>query len=138
MDFKPDCERVEESTPYADVEVLAIHYDVTSANLLTIQLESSSHGNFQLIFESPEAVRVLDEGQVCEFWNTYSSPNGWLWRVTDGGWLALESQRDGFWLPDAIPAELHEYLVVGDQCVFVLTRKPPFFQIKAETTEPNR
>ena len=115
MEFKPHCERVEESVPFIGVEVLNINYDVTSADRLTIQLESSSHGNFKLIFDSPEAIRVLDEGQVCEFWNTYSTPKGWLWRVTDGGWLALESQRDGFWLTDATPKGLYEYLIVGDQ-----------------------
>ena len=77
MEFKPQCERVEESVPFANVEVLSIHYDVTSADHLIIQLESSSHGNLKLIFDSPEAVRVLDEGQVGEFWNTYSATNGW-------------------------------------------------------------
>ena len=136
MEFKPHCERVEESVQFADVEVLWIQYDVTSTNCLTIHLESSSHGDFKLIFDSPEAVRVLDEGQVCEFWNTYSEPNGWLWRVTAGGWLALESQRDRFWLTDARPTQLHEYLVVGDQCVFVLTRHPPTFEINTENSGP--
>jgi hypothetical protein len=32
MEFKPHCERVEESVPFADVEVLSIRYDVTSAD----------------------------------------------------------------------------------------------------------
>lgn len=136
MEFKPNCERVEESVAFGDVEVLSIHYDVTAVDRLTIQLESSSHGNFTLIFDSPEAVRVLDEGQVCEFWNTYGTPNGWLWRVTDGGWLALESQRKGFWLPDATPMKLLEYLVVGDQCVFVLSRQPPRFETNADNDGP--
>ncbi len=137
MEFKPQCERVEESVPFANVEVLSIHYDVTSAHRLIIQLESSSHGNFKLVFDSPEAVRVLDEGQVGEFWNTYSATNGWLWRVTDGGWLALESQRDVFWLPDSKPTPLDEYLVVSDQCVFVLTRHPPSIEINTEHSGPS-
>lgn len=136
MEFKPHCERVDESVPFADVEVLRVHYDVTSADCLTIHLESSSRGNFKLVFNSPEAIRVLDEGQICEFWNTYGAPNGWLWHVTDGGWLALESHRDGFWLADTTPTQLHEYLVVGDQCVFVLTRHPPTFEIDSEKRGP--
>jgi len=132
MKFKPHCERFDLSVAFADVEVLDVHYDVTSANHITIRLESSSHGNFNLIFDSPEALRVLDEGQVGEFCNLYRAGNGWLWRVIDGGWLAPESQRDA-WLPDAIPTKtLHEYLVVGDQCVFVLTRNPPHFEFLAK------
>ena len=129
MEFKPHCDLVDQSRSFRDVEVLRIHYDVTSVDQLTIDLESSSHGDFQLVFDSPEAVRVLDEGQVCEFWDTYSTPNGWLWLVRSGGWLALESQRDGFYLPDVMPTQLYEYLVVGDQCVFVLTRSPPNFHV---------
>jgi hypothetical protein len=132
MEFKPKCEVVEESVAFVAVEVLAIHYDVTSTDRLTVHLGSSSHGNFALVFSSPEAVRVLDEGQICEFWNTYSNPNGWLWRVTEGGWLALESTRDGFWLTDVTPTELCEYMVVGDQCVFVLTRNPPTFEFDTD------
>ena len=132
MKFKPKCEAVEESVPFVAVEVLTVHYNVTSTACLTVHLDSSSHGKFALVFNRPEAVRVLDEGQICEFWNTYATPNGWLWRVVEGGWLALESKRDGFWLTDVMAKELYEYMVVGDQCVFVLTRNPPTFEFDTD------
>ena len=127
MQFKPKCELVVESKPFVDVEVLRVHYDITSLDCLTLDLESTSHGEFAIRFESPEGVRVLDEGQLCEFWNQHSSPNGWLWQVLDGGWLALERQRDQFYLEDMTPGTLLEFFIVADQCVSVLTRFPPVF-----------
>ena len=128
MKFKPICKLVEESVKFGDVEVLKIAYDVTSADRLVILLESNTMGQFNLVFESPEAIRILDEGQICEFWDIYSSPNGWLWQVNAGGWTELESLRDDFWLKDSATHELREYLIVGDQCVFVLTQNPPAFE----------
>ncbi len=125
MEFEPQCELVDAATAYSGVEVLRVHYDVTSHPELTIELASESHGNFLLTFERCCGIRVIDEGQICEFWNTYSSPNGWLWRVRSGGWFDLESQREHFWLRDASHAQLHEYLIVADQCVFVLSYADP-------------
>ena len=127
MQFQPKCERVEKSVRFGEVELLSLHYDVTSVDRLTLQLKSSIEGNVQLIFDLPLGVRVLDEGQICEFWNTYSTRNGWLWKVLDGGWVALESQRSQFWATQN-PATVVEYLIVDDQCVSVMTTTPPRFQ----------
>lgn len=126
MHFEPKCERVEESVRFGTVQLLSVHYDVTSGDCLTLELESSTQGRFQLVFDSPLAVRIMDEGQVCEFWNTYSTPHGWLWRVLEGGWIALEAQRSKFWAT-ANPRAVAEFLVVDDQCVFVITTTPPRF-----------
>ena len=126
MEFHPKCERVEESVRFGDVQLLSVHYDVTSTNRLTLELESPSEGRVRLVFDSPLAVRVIDEGQICEFWNTYSRPNGWLWQVLDGGWIALESQRARFWGTDH-PRPVLEFMVADDQCVFVMTMTPPRF-----------
>jgi hypothetical protein len=135
MQFQPKCERVEESVRYGNVELLSLHYDVTAVDRLTLQLRSSIEGDIQLVFDSPLGVRVLDEGQICEFWNSYSTPNGWLWRVLDGGWVALESQRSVFWATQD-PARVVEYLVVDDQCVSVMTTAPPRFQRIANGDRP--
>ena len=127
MQFQPKCERVEESVRFGNVDLFSLYYDVTSVDRLTLQLQSSTEGNIRLMFDSPLGVRVLDEGQICEFWTTYSTPNGWLWRVLDGGWVALESQRPQFWATQN-PAAVVEYLVVDEQCVSVMTTTPPRFQ----------
>ena len=87
MEFKPQCERVEESVPFANVEVLSIHYDVTSAHRLIIQLESSSHGNFKLVFDSPEAVRVTSSVRQ---------------RIRGSGACSPESHRHAVRLPESL------------------------------------
>lgn len=127
MHFEPKCDLVDASKAYCGVEVLRVNYDVTSDAPLFVDLSSESHGDFRVSFDRCSALRVIDEGQICEFWNAYSQPNGWLWIVRSGGWFDLESQRDQFWLRDASHAQLREYLIVGDQCVFVLSYSEPLF-----------
>lgn len=41
-------------------------------------------------FEVASGFRVLDEGDLLEFWAAEVRVPGWLWRVTGGGWLDLE------------------------------------------------
>jgi hypothetical protein len=72
----------------------------------------------------PAGFRVLDERDLCEFWNTYSEPNGWLYEVEEGGWLELETHRPLFNSPGFHPG-LREYLLVDDRCVSVLAVQPP-------------
>ena len=129
MHLDPECEVVAGSERFSDVEVDAVHYDVGPGNTLVIELESAQ-GGFAVVFDAPLAIRVIDESQVLEFWNTYSAPNGWLWRVLKGGWVDLESERSGFGCVS--PARpILEYLIVGDQCVFVMTTTPPSFRTSA-------
>lgn len=136
MRFQPKCELIAESIRFDEVELLNIHYDmgsITGDSTLTLQLESSTEGKFQIVFDSPEAVRVIDEGQICEFWNKYSTPNGWLWQVLEGGWIDLELQRSTFWGAEP-PSPPLEFLIVGDQCVFVMAQMPPRFISRGNTT----
>jgi hypothetical protein len=50
--------------------------------------------------------------------------NGWLHRIDQGGWRALESTRDGFL--SGLDERLAEYLVVGqNDCLNVLSRAEP-------------
>ena len=93
MHFELKCDLVDASMPYSGVEVLRVHYDVSSHASLSVDLSSESHGHFRVSFDRCSGLRVIDEGQICEFWNTYSQPNGWLWVVQSGGWFDLESQR---------------------------------------------
>jgi hypothetical protein len=67
---------------------------------------------------------VLDERDLCEFWDDYHTGNGWLYEVQEGGWQELESHRQLFNSPSFCPG-LREYLVVCDKCVSVLTTEPP-------------
>lgn len=128
MPFEPKCDLVAQSAEYTNVDLLGAQYDATaqSAPQLILELTSSSRGGFCVTFDEVDAFRFIDEGQVTEFWNSYSTSNGWLWLVQSGGWLELESLRDTFWLPEA-PGPLREYLIVGNTCAFVLSRYSPKF-----------
>jgi hypothetical protein len=94
------------------------------ASDLLVGLVLSDGSEASLVFSSPVGFRVLDERDLLEFWNDFSEPNGWLWEVLGGGWLELESAREGFLDRDLLP-ELREFLVVGDMCVSVICARPP-------------
>jgi hypothetical protein len=76
----------------------------------------------------PDAVgfRVLDEGDLLEFWPACSVPTGsGLFEVLDGGWLAQERAREGFISASTRPT-LREFLISGpDDCVCVFAFNDP-------------
>jgi hypothetical protein len=62
--------------------------------------------------------RILDEGDLLEFWPTCSQGKGWLFRVIDGGWFDQESQRSGFLRGDV--KGITEFFLPGkNDCVSV-------------------
>ena len=74
-------------------------------------------------FSSPNGFRVLDEGNLNEFWSEGARSGGWIWAVSSGGWLDHESKRQGF--VREMTAGL-EYLVLGqNDCVSVVSDSPP-------------
>ena len=75
-------------------------------------------------FEGVSGIRVLDEGDLLEFWAPEVRQPGWLWQVVSGGWLNLESTRAGF-LRQGVPG-MKEYLVSGtNDCVSVFSGVEP-------------
>lgn len=75
---------------------------------------------FAVSFEAVLGFRVLDERDLMEFWPACSTPEGWLFEVSEGGWLSLEKSRGGF-LSSSMGFAVREYLVTGeDECVSVL------------------
>src|SRR5437762_649131 len=75
-------------------------------------------------FKGVRGIRVLDEGDLLEFWPSCSRANGWLFQINAGGWLDLESSRPGF-IREKYSA-VREYLVTGDNdCVSVLADQAP-------------
>ena len=99
----------------------SIQYD---GQTLVIDIQGEGFAFARVYFSNPVGFRVLDERDLCEFWNTYSEPNGWLYEVEEGGWLELESTRQLFNSPGMFPG-LREYMLVDDQCINVLTVQPP-------------
>lgn len=117
---QPLCTLVEESAAYRAPELESMAFDGCDLTLrLGVPLAVC-----QVVFREVIGFRVLDERDLLEFWNTYSQPHGWLWRVVLGGWLALERSRPQFDVAQFYSAA-EEYLVVGDTCVSIITEHPP-------------
>ena len=80
-----------------------------------------------VIFEEPAGFRVLDEGDLLEFWPDCSMSIGWLHEITSGGWFDLEKNRSGFLSSDS--SDIIEYLIVGvNYCVRILAWEKPRVQ----------
>jgi hypothetical protein len=102
-------------------EVLRINYE---DGLLSISMTVEDDAVTLVSFTSIVGFRMLDEGDLIEFWPTCSLPSGWLWEVHDGGWFDLESKRPMF-IRDKYK-HVAEYLVLGDnECVSVLSHDRP-------------
>ncbi len=79
----------------------------------------------RVVFNDVIGFRVLDERDLLEYWPTCSTPNGWLFEITGGGWLSQESRREGCLIATITP-DAKEYLVTGeDDCVSVICRTGP-------------
>ena len=117
----PKCKVFPPSARYRDKVVRSIQFD---GQTLVIDIQGEGFSFARVHFSNLIGFRVLDERELCEFWNTYSEPNGWLYEVEEGGWFELESTRKLFnW--HGHNSDLKEYFLVDDQCISVLTANPP-------------
>lgn len=104
-------------------EVVRVSYDIPT---LSIDVKSfdMDEDKATVKFDRIVGFRVLDEGDLLEFWND-QRPKGWLWEVVENGWFDFEKTRDEF-LSACHEDELKEYLILGiNDCVNVLTFKTP-------------
>jgi hypothetical protein len=69
--------------------------------------------------------RVLDEGDLLEFWPACSAASGsGVFEIDEGGWLAQERAREGF--ISATRPNMREFLVTSpDDCVSVFAFDAP-------------
>ncbi len=103
-------------------EITNVQYDLW---LLQITARFQNVDNpVYITFDGVRGFRVLDEGDLLEFWNPEIRKNGWLWLVKKGGWFDLESFRAGF--VSGITNRYDEYLILGEnECVSVITDRQP-------------
>jgi hypothetical protein len=103
-------------------ELARIEYD---AGRLTIGVFSDGRQIALVQFKSVEGFRVLDEGDLLEFWPMCQwAPGKWLWEIHEGGWFEFESTRPGF-IREKLKGAA-EYLVVGvNECVSVISHTRP-------------
>lgn len=111
------------STLPADVQIDEVRFTPRETNII---LESPSTGTrWRVRFFGASGVRVLDEGDLLEFWPECSTPNGRIFRIHSGGWRDQEAKRGGFLMRHTQP-EIPEYFVAGDnECVSVFSHTPP-------------
>jgi hypothetical protein len=128
----PKCKLFEQATRYRQKAVRSLRFD---GDTLVVEIQGEGFAFARVIFEEVVGFRVLDERDLCEFWNKYHEGTGWLYEVEEGGWLELEKARHRFNSDSVIP-DLREYFIVDDKCISVLTNRPP--QILDFGTDPSR
>ena len=103
-------------------EVMALSY---VPGRLAVSLEFAAGARVSAEFDGVCGFRVLDEGDLLEFWSPKTRVEGWLWLVEEGGWFAQERVRGGF-LSGVGDRTYSEYLVLGqNDCVSVFSSKAP-------------
>lgn len=109
-----------------DLEIINLNYDLWR---LTLTMTVPKFKKMVYVtFENVLGFRVLDEGDLLEFWNLSKKPTGFIWIVESGGWFDLEKTRSGF--VSGHQKENQEYLIIGiNECVSVLSHKIPIIQI---------
>jgi hypothetical protein len=117
----PKCNPFPPANRYKRKVVRALRYD---GETLVVEIQGEGFAFARVIFHQPAGFRVLDERDLCEFWDSYHEGNGWLYEVEEGGWLDMESARPLFNSPTVHPG-LREYLLVDDKCISVLSDRPP-------------
>jgi hypothetical protein len=126
----PITTEVNSSKKYIGIpEITDLHYD-----LWTLKIRLQFIDIIQpvyLTFTNVEGFRVLDEGNLMEFWNNETRANGWLWKVEKGGWHDQEKERDGYFTGKAHLVDYDEYMIVGmNDCLNVITSTEPIiFQV---------
>jgi hypothetical protein len=111
-----------EGAPDGTPDVIAVDFDARTLRI-TVEFFRAGRDWFYLEFRFPRGFRVLDEGDLLEFWRDGKAQGSFLFEVVQGGWFDLEAQRSGFIYPRG---NVTEYLVVGeDKCVSVLALEPP-------------
>jgi hypothetical protein len=117
----PKCSLFPAAARFKRTTVRSIEYNGSS---LVIRIKDEEANDFLVLFHRPVGFRVLDERDLCEFWEHYHEKNGWLYEVEQGGWLELERTRPHFNSHDVFKG-LREFLLVDEMCISVLTDRPP-------------
>ena len=117
----------EASTINGTSEIVEIIYNLLELKII-LDFDRTSQ-KVTVVFSNPIGFRVLEEGDLLEFWENYHAGNGWLYEVISGGWHDLESKRYGYLSKDT--RDVQEYLVAGENdCVSVLVddyKRPDVF-----------
>lgn len=121
--FKPKVTEFQNEIPDANPEIYNITYDLWTLKI-TLGFDDIESPIY-VVFKNVIGFRVLDEGNLLEFWDKEARVPGWIWTVESGGWFELEKLRAGFLAQDHGNSH-NEYLVSGiNDCVSVLAESEP-------------
>jgi hypothetical protein len=115
-----------------DLDVVSVVFTPKATH---VDLQSQATGRtWRVRFLGAEGHRVLDEGDLLEYWPHCSTPNGSIFRIESDGWFEQESRRQGFLKRDTQP-QMPEYFITGENaCVSVLSHVPPeLFELPEST-----
>lgn len=102
------------------IEVIYIDFNIEEL-IVTVLIDGDK---IDISFDEPAGYRVMDEGDLLEFWPSCSSFNGWMYEIASGGWLDQERKRKGF--ASAARDDTKEYFIIGcNYCVNILAWEPP-------------
>ncbi|UIR54787.1 hypothetical protein LZQ00_10915 [Sphingobacterium sp. SRCM116780] len=105
-------------------QIIEINYDLESL-IVTVSFYDPDDEIIEVKFTSIVGFRVLDEGNLLEFWNS-SRPAGWIWEIKENGWYDQEKKREGFLLGYMDDFNPKEYLILGqNDCISILCYKEP-------------
>ncbi len=118
-----DAEMIETGQSFRErAYVSEVRYD-TKTLVVTVTSPSGAKAA-AVTFTGVVGFRVLDEGDLLEFWPACAANNGWLFRIRANGWLDQEIARRGFVHDKA--SGLTEYFIAGqNDCISVLAGAPP-------------
>ena len=121
MIFNPRVSLIE--TPrIGDLGTIVRAIELTEDGLVIVV--GSSDWSVTARFDSHWGLRVLDEGDLGEFWSECNLTHGWCFEVFEGGWNDLEKYR-GHYATGKIRRP-REFLFVGrDECASVLAPAGP-------------
>ena len=105
-------------------EIVNINYDLWTLRI-TLSFEKIDRPIY-VTFKRIRGFRVLDEGNLLEFWNPAVRVPGWIWLVENGGWFDLEKFREGFVESYHDNEFLQEYLITGiNDCISIFASCEP-------------
>jgi hypothetical protein len=118
---KPRCTLIEDAARYHHKVVRGITFDMER---LVVDIQGPGFSYARVIFRDVRGFRVLDEGDLCDFWEGgYHEKTGWLYEVHAGGWLELESTRPI--ISNHLMPNLREFFIADNTCLNVLCPAPP-------------
>ncbi len=121
--LKPKATEFQTEIADSSPEIFNINYDLWTLKI-TLGFNDIDRPIY-VIFKNVIGFRVLDEGNLLEFWDKDVRVPGWIWKIESGGWFELEKIRNGF-LAQHHGKSHNEYLVTGiNDCVSVLAESEP-------------